>query len=198
MGNGQPYSETQVLRQLASGDATAFTQVYREYHPLVLAVALRLLKSESVAEDVCNDIFTSLWQNRAYLQEVVSLKAYLLTAARNRSLNALKSLSRSQAFLQDVRSSFPQKSLDTEAQLLEKEYRDFVRKGIDALPARAKEVFSLCREEGRSYEEVSAQLGISRNAVKAHMVLSMKKLKALAEKDLGISLSLFLFLFRSL
>ena len=76
--------------------------------------------------------------------------------------------------------------------VLTREYQEFLRRVIESLPPRSREVFLLCREQQFSYDEVAAQLGISRNSVKNHMVHSMKILKASVEKDLGISLSLFL------
>lgn len=176
-----------------AGSADAFTQLYNAHRDEVFNFAFRLIKSKHVAEDVCNDIFTNLWQVRTSLQNVQSIKAYLLTAARNRSINALKAMARSQASIEEIMTQFEEKTLSAEAPILEKEYIAFIQRQVAELPPRAKEVFSLCRTEGYSYDQVSAQLGISRNAVKGHMVSSMKRLKAVAEKDLGISLSILLF-----
>jgi RNA polymerase sigma-70 factor (ECF subfamily) len=186
--------EPALLRRLAESDEKAYTKIYEAYFPFLYQTAFRFLKTKQAAEDVCNEVFLNLWQIRQTLSSVQSLNAYLLTAVRNRSINALKRAARSQAAVDEIKTVFPSRSLDTEAQYLSKEYINFIKKGIADLPARAKEVFTLCREEGYSYDEVSAQLGISRNAVKGHMVASMKKLKAYAEKDLGISLSLLVVL----
>lgn len=190
----QLYNESLLLKRLTAGDREAFTQLYHAYNPLVLQYALSLLKSKQQAQDIGNDIFANLWQNRHTLQNVQSLKAYLLTAARNRAINALKSMARSHSSMKEIRRSFGDKSIETEEQLLEKEYVAFIKKQIEGLPARSKQVFTLCREEGYSYDEVSTHLGISRNAVKSHMVYSMKKLKAFVKKDLGISFSILLIL----
>jgi RNA polymerase sigma-70 factor (family 1) len=183
-----------LLQRLAADDQQAYTEIYQAYFPLLFQAAMRFLKLKPAAEDVCNEVFLNLWQNRHALPEIKSLEAYLVAAARNRSINLLKRLARSQAFVEEMKSTCPLHDLDAEAQFLSKEYIAFVKRGIDGLPGRAKEVFKLCREEGFSYEEVSSRLGISRDAVKWHMVASMKKLKAWAEKELGISVSL-LFMF---
>ena len=189
------YNEHTLLRRLADDDAKAYTEIYEAYFPLLTQFAFRFLKTKPAAEDVCNEVFLNLWQNRQTLHSIGSLNAYLHTAVRNRSINALKSIALSQAAVEEIKKTFPSCSLDVEEQMLSKEYIAFIKKGIAELPARAKEVFMLCREEGCSYDEVSSQLGISRNAVKGHMVASMKKLKAYAEKDLGISFTILLLLF---
>lgn len=187
------HNKPQNLEEFITSEQQAFTQVYQEYRPLLFAQALRLLKIKQAAEDVCNDVFANLWQNRETLHHIQSIKAYLLTAVRNRGLNALKAMARSQSSLAEIRRHFADKSLSAEEQFLDKEYFSFIRQQTDRLPARAKEVFGLCREEGLSYEQVSSKLGISRNAVKGHMVSSMKKLKGLAEKELDLSFLLLLF-----
>jgi RNA polymerase sigma-70 factor (ECF subfamily) len=188
------HNEPALLQRLAEDDAKAYTEIYGAYFPLLFHTAIRFLKTKPAAEDVCNEVFLKLWQNRHTLPSIQSLGAYLSASVRNRSINALKQLARSHAAVQEVKSVFPAHTIDAEAQYLSKEYIHFIKKEIEQLPARAKQVFTLCRNEGYSYDEVSAQLGISRNAVKGHMVASMKKLKSYAEKDLGISFTILLIL----
>jgi DNA-directed RNA polymerase specialized sigma24 family protein len=53
-------------------------------------------------------------------------------------------------------------------------------------------VFRLCRQQGMTYDETAELLGISRNAVKKHMVRTMRILSESVETDLGISLTLLL------
>lgn len=187
MENKNCNNEFVLIEQLALGDAGAFTRLYNIYQPLLLQYAVKLLKSKQLSEDVCNEVFLELWKNRSQLQQVQSLKPYLFAATKNRTLNTLKSLSRLQSAKASLQQAFPQTSIDAEAALLDKEYVAFIKQGIEQLPRRSKQVFKLCREEGCSYQEVSAQLGISRNAVKNHMVHSVKKLKAFAQKDLGLT-----------
>ena len=181
------HNELILLQRLANSDKSAFTELYEAYFPVLYQHALKLLKTKQAAEDVCNEVFLNLWQNRASVSGIQSLNAYLFTAVRNRSINLLKSFARSQAAMAEIKKTFPGHGIDAEAQYLSKEYIAFVREGIAALPTRAKEVFTLCRVEGLSYDEVATQLGISRDAVKGHMVASMKKLKTYLQKDLGIS-----------
>lgn len=73
-----------------------------------------------------------------------------------------------------------------------REYLELLNQALERLPERTREIFKMCRQEGKSYEEAAAALGISRNAIKQHMVFSMKVLSDFAEKDLGISLSILL------
>ncbi|WP_345233463.1 sigma factor-like helix-turn-helix DNA-binding protein [Olivibacter ginsenosidimutans] len=71
-----------------------------------------------------------------------------------------------------------------------KEYRLFIEKAMNDLPARTSEIFKLCREEGKSYEEAAMLIGVSKHAIKNHMVAAMKKLNMIIEKKLDITLAL--------
>lgn len=99
---------------------------------------------------------------------------------------------RSDVAMGEVINSFVEQRNNTEEELLAKEYLEYLEKALAALPLRTREIFKLCRQEGKSYEEVAIALGISRNAVKNHMVSSMKVLSASVKKDLGISLGILL------
>ncbi len=193
----QQHNDSWLADRLANGDHDAFSEFYSGFYPVLYRYALKILKLEPLAQDVTTEIFLTLWQKRGELKPVQSLRAYLLTAVRNRSINVLKEQSRSQVAMNQLRHQFEQKSINSEECLLTKEYIAFIKTELENLPARARQVFNLCREEGRSYDEVASELGISRNAVKGHMVYSMKKLKTSAQKKLGISFVLLFYFFAS-
>ena len=187
MGAGNFNTEQDLLRQVAASDERAYASLYHTYYPVVFSLSLKMVKIHSAAQDVCNEVFLAIWQNRQRLMEVQSLRAYLQTAARNQSLNMLKSMTRSALAKAEIAKSFPGTSLSSEDRIQEKEYTDFIHRGVEQLPPRAKQVFTLCRQQGYSYEDVSAELGISRNAVKSHMVYSIKKLRSQVAKDFGLT-----------
>ena len=148
-------NESILLEQLAQSDSNAFTCIYNAYQPLLLQHSIQLLKTKTLAEDVCNEVFLNLWQNRHAMLQVQSLKAYLLTSARNRGINALKAAARSQKIKQELVNVFESASIDAEAGQLDKEYIAFIRKQVSELPPRSKQVFTMCREQGYSYDEVT-------------------------------------------
>lgn len=80
-----------LIRRIKQGDEKAFDAVYREYYPLLCRFALQLLRSPELAEEVVDDVFFALWNQRSEI-DIRSLKAYLLKAVRNKSLNEMNSL----------------------------------------------------------------------------------------------------------
>jgi len=188
----QQYEEKKLLQELAAGDMNAYKSIYLQYDEVVYRLVLKYLRSADLAKDVSQDIFIKLWEKREQLTRVKHFKAYLLQIARNHAYDVLRAAGRSDI----VKGEIARHALDHpgffDDELLEKDYRAFIQRTIDSLPPRSREVFLLCREQAKSYEEVAAALGISRNVVRKHMVLSMQRFKDAAEDELGLSMSLIM------
>jgi RNA polymerase sigma-70 factor (family 1) len=191
----QPLSDHDLKSRLIAGEETAFAALYDRYSAPIYQYIKKFVHSTDLSEDLTQEIFIKIWQCKSKLCEVRSIKAYLFIMARNHTLNSLKKALRSDVAMSEVLNSFVEERNDTEESLLSKEYHEYLEKALDALPSRTREIFKLCRQQGKSYDEVATELGISRNAVKNHMVGSMKILSASAKRDLGISLSVLLTVF---
>jgi RNA polymerase sigma-70 factor (family 1) len=187
-----PYEKTLLLDAVAAGDQVAFSRIYDYYQPVVRTYVLRLVKIPELADDLVQDIFIKLWETRKTLPEVKCFPAFLFTIARNHSLNSLQAISRSNQALPELIRHFQTHRADDET--LDKDYLRFIEKALAAISPRSREVFRLCREQTMSYEQAAAELGISRNAVKKHMVSVMRSLREAAGKELGLSLALFVLL----
>src|SRR5215212_2973680 len=72
------------------GDLAAFEELFRAMHAPLCEVADSYVQSQAIAEEIVQDLFFAIWIKRDQLPNVDSLKAYLFTAARNRSLHHLR------------------------------------------------------------------------------------------------------------
>ncbi|HEY4288082.1 MAG TPA: RNA polymerase sigma-70 factor [Puia sp.] len=192
MTEQQKYNEQQLLRELAAGDGNAYKNMYELYADAVFRVAIKYVKSEELAKDVSQDIFIKIWEKRENLAHVEYLQAYLLQVARNESINVLRAAGKSDIAKGEIARHFQDNPGFFEDETLQRDYRLFIRRTLDSLSPRSREIFLLCREQGKTYDEVAAALGISRNVVRKHMVSSLKKFRDAAEDELGTSLSLLL------
>lgn len=181
-----PYEEDRLLFAIAAGDVQAFSTVYYHYQEDLYRYVLRLVKIPALAEDVLQDIFLKIWEARQQLPGVHHFPGYLFTVARNHTLNVLQSVARSTHALSDLVRHFREQRFDDEA--LSNDYRRFIEQALQAIPIRSREIFRKCREQGMTYEEVGREMGISRNAVKKHMMTAIRTLKDAAQQDLGVSL----------
>lgn len=192
MSNERDNSEKELLQQLIAGDESGFVGLYEIYNRSIFNFILRYVSSTPLAEDLTQEVFIKIWESRSNLVGVRSFKAYLFITARNHTLNSLKVVFRSEAAIGEVIAGFVGLRNDTEEDMLHKDYLVFLKKTLNELPARSREIFKLCREEEKSYDEVAKSLNISRNAVKNHMVHSMKVLSSSVKKEFGISLTIII------
>lgn len=188
----QTYDEKKLLRELAAGDENAYKSIYALYGEAVFRVAVKYVKSEELAKDVSQEIFIKIWEKRDKLPDVQYFQAYLLQVARNESINVLRAASRSDIAKGEIARHFQDNPGFFEDETLQRDYRLFIKRTLDTLSPRSREIFLLCREQGHTYDEVAAALGISRNVVRNHMVGALKKFRDAAEDELGTSLSLLL------
>jgi RNA polymerase sigma-70 factor (ECF subfamily) len=185
-------TDHELLAGLIDSREDAFTMFFERYNRTIYQFIYKYVHSSALAEDLTQEVFIKIWNSKSQLSQVQSLKGYLLITARNHTLNSLKSALRSEVAIGEVVRNFVTQRATTDEHLLNKDYTDFLKRELDKLPERTREIFRQCREEGRNYEEVAYALGISKNAIKNHMVASMKALRAAVEKELGISLVVFL------
>jgi RNA polymerase sigma-70 factor (family 1) len=185
-------TDLELLALLADGREDAFSVLFDRYYDTVRPFILRYVHSAPLADDLAQEVFIRLWENRKKLPQLQSFKAYLMVSARNHTLNSLRAIFRSEAAMGELLRGYEQGRSQTADIVLQKDYQAFLENILSSLPERTRTIFRQCREQGRSYEEVAADLGISKSAVKNHMVYAMKVMRASVEKELGISLSVLL------
>src|SRR5262245_26662007 len=75
--------------RIAAGDQAAFEQVFKAHYRPLCAFALQYVKDGDRAQDLVQELFARLWQDRERTTVTTSLKSYLFAAVRNRCLNAI-------------------------------------------------------------------------------------------------------------
>ncbi|MBV8252732.1 MAG: sigma-70 family RNA polymerase sigma factor [Chitinophaga sp.] len=167
-------SEEEVLYRMRDGDESAFSSIYRHYHPGLYVYLLRFCKVPSLAEDLVHDVFLKVWEIRERINPQLSFSSYLYRIARNHVLKTIHKLADDHALRTQLFMQLQEREHSNETDVLSKEYNRLFQEAFAGLTAQRQNVFRLCRQEGKSYDEAAAILGISRNAVKKHMVMSMR------------------------
>ena len=184
------YDEEIILSELSTGKEDAFEKLYNHYVHALKAFVIKFVKSSDLAEDLTQEVFIKIWENRDQLAKVRSFRAYLTVIARNHVLNFLKSAPRNDLALKEIVGSYIAPQVENE--MISKEYKEWLQKILDSMSPQMRSVFKLCREQNKSYGEVADILQISRNTVKKHMVRSMRVIKGQLHQDLDMSLCFFL------
>ena len=188
------FEEKELLKKLTQSDKDAYLKLYSYYRAPIYHFITRFVKSPFYAEDILQDVFLKIWEIRSRVNPELSFKAYLYRISRNLVYKFLKKAAADEAILAHTMHFFKAATVDIEITLQWKEYEQKIGEAIAQLPAKRQAVFRLCREENKSYDDVSHELGISRNTVKEHMVLAMKNITEYLKLHSGIKLPLLVFL----
>jgi len=181
-------SDRQLTELLQLEDETAFGELYARYNRPLYDFLYKFLKSPELTEDMTQEIFIKLWDMRKRLPFVTSIKSYLFTIGKNHVFNFLKRAGTDRYAKAEILKHYSTVGHSLENALHARDYQYYLYKLLAQLTPQSREVFRLCRQDGKTYEETARLLGISRNTVKKHMIRTMRLLSDSVEKELGISL----------
>lgn len=196
MDNKQLHTDQALFRKIAGGDAGAYHAVFELYYDRLRYNALRFLKSEFWAEEVAQEVFLQLWDERENLSAVENPAAWLYRIVSFKSINLLRRQERALKVQYAIQLS------SQSAQSTQINNFDFalvqklVREAIAYLPEQQRRVYLLREEEGCSYKEIAARLEISPNTVHNHLARSVQSIRnyLLAHGDFTLAI-IFLFFF---
>jgi RNA polymerase sigma-70 factor, ECF subfamily len=169
-------NDRELLDRLRGGDQQAFDTIFRTWYAPLVRLAEGMVRDRAVAEEIVQDVMLELWRRRESLAVEGSPQAYLFQSTRNRSLNHLR-------HLKVERLGEPHLAVDearastAHAQVVEDEIEVALRKAVDGLPTRCREVFELSRVHGLKYTEIAKVLGVSVKAVEAQMGKALQRLR---------------------
>lgn len=177
MANPLPLNESLTIASLQQGDRKAFTLIYEAYWEKLFVVAYRRLRDREAAEEMVQNVFTSLWWRREKLAIEKSLSAYLGASLKYEVLNYLRAQAVRERYAQEQLATAPAGDEYTGQVLSFEELRQRMDEEISKLPEKCRLVFTLSRLEGYSNKEIAEQLDISPKTVEAHMGKALKSLR---------------------
>ena len=158
-------SDIDLLMRISEGDRNAFRELYQRYTPVLYPFVKSLCNDDALCEDIVQEIFIKIWDNRAKATDIQLLKSYLFKAAKNRFLNELRKQKNERTFINNRLFN----GIDTETPEQQLTFKEGMRLGEEALarlsPKRRLIVEMRIREE-LSLDEISLRVGASKNVVK--------------------------------
>lgn len=179
---GETVSETvsdqELAERIRGGSYAAFSRLFHLYYEDLVRFSEGYVKKPEVAEGLVQDVFVNIWRGRGDWNPRGTLKAYLFGAARNHSLKYLRRR-RTLYRIKDELSHWTIAGVEGPDSAFEyEEFSQAVRRAIDELPERRRQVFRLSREQGLTYAEIAAVMDISVNTVENQMVRATKSLRS--------------------
>lgn len=172
---------TKLLERLKTSDPDAFGELYVQVRERLFVYALSFLKEEDVAQDLVQEMFVDLWDNRLFEHIHTDLIGYLVRSVRNRSLTYIRQ-QQNQARLRNEHFGTGEPLTEQDA-IEARSLGEEIEAAIAQLPPMAAKVFRLHYIEKFSYAEIAEQLQISVNTVGNHMARALKGLRGNLKKN---------------
>lgn len=186
----------ELVTALKLGDELAFKFLFNLHYKRLVAFISIYTKNKDQSEDIVQHSFISLWNARKSLNLEVSPKSYLYTIAHNQYVDQYRKSIREINLIEELRQENLQNFIEEDDDFVE-ENIIMLKKIIEELPPRCKEILIMSRQRGLDYNEIAHELNISPRTVEEQIRIAFKKMrKAFEENDLvkkGKDLLLFVF-----
>ena len=191
--HNEQVNEKYLITILNKGDETAFEALYRLYSKRLFGYLIRLVKSETIAADLLQDIFVKIWNNRQNVDSEQSFRSYLFRIAENLVYDFFRKAARDKKLQAALLDSYADSYSHVEESFCDAENDHLLKEVIKRLPAKRRQVFQLIKMEERSYEEVSELLHVSASTINDHVVKATKSVRKNLERYMTV-ISTLLFL----
>jgi RNA polymerase sigma-70 factor (family 1) len=179
-------NDIELLAQLKTGSLPAFQYFYSAYRQWLYVTAVSILKNETEAQELVQDLFIDFWQkdlsSRIDLSTTNSLKNFLFVSIRNRCLNKIAKDATRNKRLKDI--MLPETYTYPQDRLENNELKEQLETAISQLPERQSIAFRLAYQEHKTRKEIAAFMDTSEETVKKQVANALKTLRASLKKIL--------------
>jgi RNA polymerase sigma-70 factor (ECF subfamily) len=167
-----------LIQRMASKEADALDVFYTRYNRVAFSLVLRIVGNREDAEDVLSDVFWQAWRQAArYDPSRGKPIAWLLTIARTRAVDRLRSRGRSPQMAGGAEESDPPAAPAEPDPLVLSDMRNAVREALQTLPEQQRMALEMAYFEGMTHTEIAAALGHPLGTVKDRIRTGMQHLK---------------------
>ncbi|SDL58574.1 RNA polymerase sigma-70 factor, ECF subfamily [Siphonobacter aquaeclarae] len=171
------YSEPATLEALRQGDERAFETLFRKHYEALCRYANGILQDYDEAEEIVQQTFVKIWEQREDLYIEFSLKAYLYRAVHNHSLNRLKHYKIRQEYADHQQFFYQNDHARADDGLYQSDLEKKLADAIRQLPEQCRRIFEMSRFEELKYQEIADILGISPKTVENQIGKALKILR---------------------
>ena len=165
-----------LIHRAQSGDEGAFVDLIRVYYPFVYAIVIRIVNNPHDAEEVVQDTFLNAYRGLAQYQEMAKFKNWLGEIARNRARSWLRKPRIDTVPIDEVSEHTLGTQDLPDEQLIRREQRELIRRAMETLPQKDREIARAYYLDGASYDELISTHGLSYNAIAFRLFRAKRQL----------------------
>ena len=154
-----------LIHRAQTGNEGAFAALMREHYPFVYAIVIRIVKNSHDAEEVVQDTFLNTYRGLAQLEDTTKFKSWLGEIAQNCARNWLRKQRGDTVSIDEVNEQMLQMEDSPDERLIRQEQRELIRRTMETLPRKDREIAQAFYLDGASYDELTRTHGLSYNAI---------------------------------
>ncbi|MCF0074080.1 RNA polymerase sigma-70 factor [Dyadobacter sp. CY261] len=171
--NRSQESDVALVTAIGKGDRLAFRVLYERYQEEMYRLALRKTYEKEVAEEIVQDIFVDLWENRERMA-IGQVRHYLLRSIRNRVLDYIRAQIVRQNYAKQYATNGEEAAHLTDDWMALCDLNDAIQTGIAEMPDKTREIFKLNRLDQLSADEIAGTLRIPKRTVEYHITVALR------------------------
>jgi len=151
--------------------------LFRVYHRALCSHAIRFVYSKELAEDIVSEVFCKFWRTQAYASVTSSYRFYLFRSVRNTAYTHLRSEFKPSIELENIVGLESSRELRPDYITQYEETSQRLKILVEALPPQCRKVFLKSRFEGKRYQEIADEMGLSIKTVEVHLVKALSLIR---------------------
>ena len=168
--------ENMLIYRAQTGDEGAFAELMREYYPYVYTIVIGIVNNPHDAEEVVQDTFLSAYRGLTQLEDTTKFKSWLAEIARNCVRQWLRKQRGKTVSLDEVNEEILQTEDSPHERLVRQEQRELIRRTMETLPQKDRDIARAFYLEGASYNELTSTHGLSDKAISFRLSRAKRQL----------------------
>lgn len=178
-------------------DNEYFKILYKKYFKVLHAYSFRIVSNNEVAEDIVQEVFLLCWDRRKSIDTTIPMKSYLYTLTRRKSIDFLRKSENNNLPLSEFETHLDQFFFETlvfDDHIDMQEIERVIRKAVELLPPKCKDVFLLSRDKDMKNKQIAESLNLNIKTVEKHISKALKQIR-LSLEDGGFLVILVVLIF---
>ena len=179
-------TDEDLFGRLRHNDEGAFRELFMRHFAHLCAFVHTIVRAEQKAQDVVQRVFVKLWEKRRVLEIAQNVLAYLFKSCRNEAYNFIK--------MENTRRKYEEQYMSDYAEVIQYERKvasgvdidRLVNEAIEQLPEKCKQIYTLSKKEGLTYQEIAKFMKISEKTVENQIGIALRKLRETLKPQLSL------------
>jgi len=165
-----------LIHRAQTGDEAAFANLMREHYAFVYGIVIKIVKNSHDAEEVVQDAFLNAYRGLTQLEDISKFKSWLGEIAQNCGRNWLRKQRGETVSIDEVSEEILQTQDLPDERLTRQEQTELIRRTMETLPQKDREIAHAYYLEGASYDELTSAHGLSYSAIASRLSRAKQQL----------------------